>query len=399
MKKVLLLGGSRYLLPVINAAHELGCYVITCDNLPSNFAHKYADNYQNISIIEKDRVLDLARNLKIDAIMSFACDPGVITAAYVAENLGLPTNPYLSVKILQNKESFRKFLNDNSFKVPMAKGYSDIKSIYKDIDQFRLPVIVKPIDSAGSKGVSKLDSISEIERVVKIALEKSILKRIIIEEYIEKKGFSSDSECFSINGKLVFTSFSDQGFDENASNPYTPSYFNWPTTMPDYAQYKLKVELQRLVSLLKLNTSIYNVETRLGTNDIPYIMEFSPRGGGNRLAEMLEYSSGVDLVKNAVRAALGEIIVGLVNDPVYNGFWSEYIIHSNCEGIFDSVYLDTEIQRYVKQLDVWVKKGEKVMAFSAANTSIGTIVLKFSSQIEQKKYMTNIDKFIKVIMD
>ena len=91
MKRLLLLGGSRYLLPVIEAAHKLGLYVITCDYLPDNIAHKYADEYCNVSIIDKETVLEAAKRLNINGVMSFACDPGVVTAAYVAEKLGLPS--------------------------------------------------------------------------------------------------------------------------------------------------------------------------------------------------------------------------------------------------------------------------------------------------------------------
>lgn len=85
MKKLMLLGGSRYALPVIEAAHELGLFVITCDYLPENIAHKYSDQYCNVSIIDKDAVLKVAQELQVDGIMSFACDPGVVTSAYVAE--------------------------------------------------------------------------------------------------------------------------------------------------------------------------------------------------------------------------------------------------------------------------------------------------------------------------
>ena len=111
-KKLLLLGGLRYLLPVIKVAHNLGYYVITCDYLPSNIAHQYADEYHNVSIIDKEAVLTLAKELQIDGIMSFAVDPGVMTAAYVQEQLGLPAcGPYESVCILQNKDKFRAFLS------------------------------------------------------------------------------------------------------------------------------------------------------------------------------------------------------------------------------------------------------------------------------------------------
>ena len=79
MKKLLLLGGSRYLLPVIKTAHEMGCYVITCDYLPDNIAHKYSDDYCNVSIIDKEAVLEMAAHLQIDGIMSFACLPVALT--------------------------------------------------------------------------------------------------------------------------------------------------------------------------------------------------------------------------------------------------------------------------------------------------------------------------------
>ena len=108
MKKLLLLGGSRFLLPVIEAAHSLGCQAITCDYLPDNDAHKFADEYHNVSTTDREAVLALARELQVDGIMSFACDSGVDTAAYVAEQLGLPSvGSSAAVDILQNKVRFR----------------------------------------------------------------------------------------------------------------------------------------------------------------------------------------------------------------------------------------------------------------------------------------------------
>ena len=97
MKRLLLLGGSRYILPIIEAAHNLGYYVITCDYLPDNIAHKYSDEYCNVSIIDKEAVLEAAKKLNIDGVLSFACDPGVATAAYVAESLVCPTAVHMNL--------------------------------------------------------------------------------------------------------------------------------------------------------------------------------------------------------------------------------------------------------------------------------------------------------------
>ena len=104
---------------MIDAAHELGYYVITADYLPGNIAHEWSDEYCNVSIIDKEAVLREARRLRIDGIMSFACDPGVISASYVQNMLGLPSfGPFESVEILQNKDKFRSFLSQNGFNVP-----------------------------------------------------------------------------------------------------------------------------------------------------------------------------------------------------------------------------------------------------------------------------------------
>ena len=185
MKKLLLLGGSRYILPVIEAAHKLGLYVITCDYLPDNIAHRYSDEYCNISIIDKEAVLKEAQRLDIDGILSFAVDPGVVTAAYVQEQMGLPAfGPYESVCILQNKDKFRNFLTQNGFMVPKAKGFSSIEEAMQDMDWYAWPVIVKPTDAAGSKGVTRVDKAENLKEALEYAFQYSISKRIIVEEFI-----------------------------------------------------------------------------------------------------------------------------------------------------------------------------------------------------------------------
>ena len=310
MKRLLLLGGSRYALPVIEAAHNLGYYVITCDYLPDNIAHKYSDEYCNVSIIDKEAVLEAAKKLNIDGIMSFACDPGVATAAYVAEKMGLPhSGSYESVSILQNKGRFRQFLTENGFNVPMAKGYTSVEEALDEVGLFNWPIIVKPTDSAGSKGVTRVDNPEDLEKSIQHALSFSHSNEFIIEDFLEKKGHSSDTDSFSVDGKLKFVSFSAQRFDENCENPYTPSAYSWPSTISQKHQDELTDEIQRLLSLLNMKTSIYNIEVRECTDGKAYIMECSPRGGGNRLAEMLRYATGVDLITNAVRAAVGEPVI------------------------------------------------------------------------------------------
>lgn len=398
MKKILLLGGSRYLLPVVEAAHKLGYYAITCDYLPDNIAHKYSDEYCNVSIIDKDAVLETAKKLNIDGIMSFACDPGVATAAYVAEKLGLPScGSYESVSILQNKGKFRKFLKDNGFNVPMAKKYTEIKSALNDLELFHWPVIVKPTDSAGSKGVTRVDSPENLEKSINYAISFSHCHEFIIEDFLEVKGYSSDTDSFSVNGRLKFVSFSSQRFDSSAANPYTPSAYSWPASISDEHQRELSSELQRLLTLLDMKTSIYNIETRECQDGKAYIMEVSPRGGGNRLAEMLKYSTGVDLITNAVRAAVGDTVID-VEQRNYNGYWAEVILHSNKTGIFERLWTSDEIEKNIVERDLWVNTGDAVGDFSGANEAIGTLVLKFDNNEYMQEILLQQEKYIKVIL-
>lgn len=396
-KKLMLLGGLRYLIPVIEAAHKLGIYVITCDYLPDNIAHKYSDEYCNVSIVDKEAVLKIAQEKQIDGIMSFAVDPGVITAAYVQEQMGLPAfGPYESVCILQNKDRFRQFLTEHGFNVPKAKGFSSVEEALSGLNGFEWPLIVKPTDSAGSKGVKKVESIEYLEDALRYAFEYSHSHRVIVEEFIEKQGCSSDSDCFSVDGELKFVSFSAQYFDENAQNPYTPAAFSWPSTMTKEQEAELTSELQRLLSLLKMKTSVYNVETRVGTNGKTYIMEVSPRGGGNRLSEMVRFATGIDLITNAVRAAIGDSVIGL-KQKQYNGFWAEIILHSDKNGVFEGINIDEHLHSKIHEIDLWVKEGDKVSTFKAANNSIGTLVLNFETHAELLSILKQNKSWIKTL--
>lgn len=392
----MLLGGIRYLLPVIKAAHEQGYYVITADYLPDNIAHKYSDEYANVSIVDKEAVLHVAREKKIDGIMSFGVDPGVISASYVQSQMGLPSfGPFESVEILQNKDRFRAFLAEHGFNVPKAKGYYNVEDALSDADQWDYPVIVKPTDSAGSKGVTRVDDAEQLKTAVDHAFEKSLSRHIIIEDFIEKQGCSSDTDSFSIDGELRFVSFCSQHFDLNATNPYTPAAYSWPSTFTREQEAYLTSEIQRLITLLGMKTNIYNIETRIGTNGKPYIMELTPRGGGNRLCEMLRYATGVDMITAMTRYIVGDGVPAIEQMP-YNGHWAEIILHADKEGVFDHIEISKDLPAEVVEEDLWVKKGDKVKSFEGANDAIGTLVLKYRTEEELRKAIVNQREWLRV---
>jgi biotin carboxylase len=398
MKKLMLLGGIRYLLPVIKAAHEQGYYVITADYIPDNIAHKYSDEYVNVSIIDKEAVLKVAREKQIDGIMSFGVDPGVVSASYVQQQMGLPSfGPYESVEILQNKDKFRAFLTEQGFNVPKAKGYTKAEDALADAAIWEYPIIVKPTDAAGSKGVTRVDEPSQLKTAVEYAFDKSLSGHIIIEDFIEKQGCSSDTDSFSEDGKLKFVSFCAQRFDLNATNPYTPAAYSWPSTFTMEQETYLTSEIQRLITLLGMKTNVYNIETRVGTNGKPYIMELTPRGGGNRLCEMLRYATGVDMITAMTRYIVGDSVPAIEQKP-YNGHWAEIILHADESGTFECLEINKDLPAEVVEEDLWVKKGDAVKSFEGANDAIGTLVLKFQTAEELEKAITNQREWLKVVV-
>ena len=199
MKKVLMLGGSMQQIPAIKRAKEMDYYVITCDYLPENPGHQYADEYHNVSTTDIDKVLELAQKINIDGIVAYASDPAAPTAAYVAEKMGLPGNPYESVKILTQKDLFREFLGKNRFNTPKARGYSSYDEIANEVDEFIFPIMVKPVDSSGSKGVVKVERRSGLKDAVEEALYYSRSKKFVVEEFIEKKGYQVSGDGFSVD--------------------------------------------------------------------------------------------------------------------------------------------------------------------------------------------------------
>lgn len=398
-KKLMLLGGSRYLFPIIKKAHELGLYVITCDYLPDNDAHKRSDEYVNVSIIEKDAVLKVAQEKQIDGIMSFACDPGVLTAAYVAEKMGLPFQcSYEATKILQDKGLFRKFLLDNGFNCPHAKSYKDANSPYADVDYFNWPVIVKPVDSAGSKGVTKVDAPDGLANAIKVALSMSHSGTFIIEDFLTFESFHSSTDPFTVDGKLHAVSYSDQLFDKDADNPYTPAFIIWPSTMKPEHQDYLTCEIQRLMNLLGMRDGIYNIESVVGKGGIPYIMEVSPRGGGCKIAELQEMAFTKNVIENEVRKAVGLPLLPIEKRPLV-GAWCEMIVHARPgqSGVFDSLEISDDIKACnVRLIDMSTKEGDKVFPFTGANMALGDMFLQFKNRDELNEAISDTTKWLNI---
>lgn len=401
MKKLLMLGGSLYQTFAIKEAKRLGYYVITADYLPNNPGHKFADEYHNVSTIDKEAVLALAQELRIDGIVAYASDPAAPTAAYVAEKLGLPTSPYRSVEILSNKDLFRAYLQEHGFNCPKAMGFTEYEDALEHINEFTLPVMVKPVDSSGSKGITKLTDWSKLQEAVEEALSYSRGERFLIEEFIVKKGHQISGDAFSVDGKLVFHCLGNEFYDPNCDKDFAPLGECWPFQMDHKYIEDLETQLQRLMSSLGMKSNAYNVEAIVGEDDKVYLLELGARSGGSLIPQVVEHATGINMVTWVIQAAAGDpidlsVLRGKTEMPI-KGCWSNYMVHSDETGQFKSISFDSQFEKehvvdFVNDLHV----GDAIHRFRDAQDCIGELILKYADMDEMFKVIKNIESYLHV---
>lgn len=397
MKKVLFLGGAPTQIPPIKYAVEQGHYVITLDYLPDNPGHKLGHKYYNVSTTDKEAVLEVAKAEEIDGIVAYASDPAAPTAAYVAEKMGLPGNPYESVEILARKDLFRDFLAKHNFNVPRSKAFYEETEAKLWLDEIGVPAFVKPVDSSGSKGVTHLQSAGSFHDAFEHALKFSREKKVVVEEEIVRQGYQVAGDGFILDGELVFRCWADEHFDK-LCNGLVPIGQTFPTSHSNELLNEAHNESQRLLKLLGMKTGALNFDFVFSEDGKFYFLELGPRNGGCLIPEVIRYATGVDLIQYTVDAALGLSCEGLHMKPV-NGSWSSYMVHAIEEGAFKTLWLSERAQKYIVEQDVQVQPGAEVNVFSGSHDTLGTMILKYSSQDEMLEMVDNMERDIRVIVD
>ena len=400
-KKLLLLGGSLQQIPALVTARKMGYKTVLCDYLPDNPGRQYADHYHCISTVDREAVLQIAEQEKIHGILAYATDPAAATAAYVAEKLGLPGHPLESVEILTNKERFRKFLRLHGFHTPKAKGYSCVEEACKDLAGFKLPVLVKPVDSSGSKGVSILFSAEGLEEKARYALSFSRLKRFLMEAYVELEGYQVAGDGFSVDGKLIYRCFGNDHFDLHNPNPFVPVAASFPIDRPEAVQDKSHDEIQRLLTLLKMKNGAYNFDIRIDQKGNVCLMEVGPRNGGNYIPQVIRCASEgmCDPVCHSIMAAAGEDLSG-IRMPTIKGFWSYYAVHSKEAGVLREIRIEEKVrENNIAESHMNFRIGEHVPVFTASNQAIGILLMRFASMEEMLTMMDHPETWINVMVE
>jgi biotin carboxylase len=388
--RVLFLGGAHAQIPVIREAKQRGYYIITCDYLPQNPGHKYADEYYNISTTDTDAVYDLAVAVKPDLIIAYASDPAAPVAAYVSEKLGLPGNHYESVCILTEKDRFRLLQQKLNLPAPVFCLIKNGTDVSRERSTLQYPLIIKPTDSSGSKGVSKVSGPDQLEAAYKEAMQFSRNKRIIAEEYIDNQIADIHGDGFVINGDLLFACMGDHLYNK-LTNPYNPVGTLWPSRLPEPAVKEIIKDAAALIKASGFKNGAVNIEARVNSKGKSYIMEIGPRNGGHFVPQAIRYATGFDMVKAGLDVMLGNPVKIPRKKRRFSAY---YAIHSDHEGTLDELTFLKELLPYISEFHQYVSFGEKVRSFRGANAAIGILILTFTHYDEMLFFMTNIENYI-----
>ena len=397
MKKLLLLGGSAQQVIAIETAKRLGYYTVLCDFLPANPGQYAADKFYLVSTTDKEAVLKVAQQEQIAGILAYASDPAAPTAAYVAEKMGLPSNPYHSVETLCNKDRFREFLARNGFHAPRSEGYSSALEAKAGLEKFCFPIIVKPVDSSGSKGVTVLHHAEGVEEAISFAFSFSRSHRIIIEEFIEKKHpYLIGGDIFVLDGKVILWGLMNCHRDTRV-NPLVPVGKSYPLELEPEDVQSVKDTLQQMVDKLQIRFGAMNVELVVDSQGRVWPIDVGPRNGGNMIPDLLGMIFHVDIVEMTVLTAMGEKCCSEIAEG--KDCYATHNLHSDRNGKFREVRFHPELREKIIRTCIYKKPGDVVEFFDNAAKALGIVFMHFESRDEMHRHLSAITEEIEIVLD
>lgn len=392
-KKVMLLGGNYFQMTATKAAKELGCHVISVDYLPDNPGHKYADEYYNVSTTDKEAVLELAKKLKIDGIVSYASDVSAPTAAYVAEKMGLPTNPYDTIEIMTRKDLFHAFLKEKGFYIPEIRNAKSKDEIHAFYDEIKKPFMIKPVSASGSKGVSKIENREQIEEAYAEVKKYMSSDIFVLEEFVQRDYYQIAGDAFVKDGKIIYFGLANEHFD-NSINPLVPIGESFPADISQEKHMKALLEIERALNVLGYMNGAVNLDFMFDTEGNVFIIELGPRNGGNLISDAILEASGTNLAEWTIKNALGEKI-DTVGRPIKK-FISSYIYHSDKTGIYQGIDIDKKLKHSIVRSDMFVEAGFQIKRFENGGCGIGAAILQFESKEEMLYIMDHMNEHIEI---
>ena len=300
MKKLAIIGASYLQLPLVIKAKEMGIETHCFAWPEGSVCKEIADFFYPISILEKDEILKKCIEIKINGITTIATDMAVPSISYVAKKMNLISNSFVSSLVSTNKWYMRLAFKKGNCSIPK---FIEADNSEVNIEGFNFPLIVKPVDRSGSRGVIKVMFENELSEAINYAITESFSKKAIIEEYIE--GDEVSVESISWKGEHVILAITDK--ITTGPPHYVELAHHQPSALPKEIQDKIKTETIKCLNALEVNFGAGHSEFKITSNGEVYIIEVGARMGGDFIgSHLVELSTGYDFLKGVIDIALGK---------------------------------------------------------------------------------------------
>ncbi len=380
MQKVLLLCTSHNDLGLVRALRKLGYYIIATGNRENSPGEKWADKYIKADYSDKELILSIAQEEKIDAVCQCCNDFGVYTAAYVAERLGLPGyDSYETTLLLHNKDRFKRFAKQEGIQTPLSESFTEKEAAFRALERAEYPIIVKPVDASAGNGINKACSQEEAVRAVEEAFDKSRAGRIVMEPYIEgsQHGFCT----FLVNQKVVcFCSNNEYSI----LNPYRVEIDTYPADGWQKAAPVLIAQIEKIAGALKLKDGIFHLQYIM-KDGVPWIIEVMRRVLGNMYSVPANMLNGIDWDYWETRAKCGLDCGGIPRTAVQEGFFAYKTIMAEKNGTIGEIVVPKEYQRSLFHQFMLLRAGDRITDYK--KEPVGFLFMMFSNAEEMKRVL------------
>lgn len=332
MKKLAIIGASYLQEPLVRKAKEMGLYTLCFAWRDGAVCADIVDEFHDISIVEKNAILDICRQVKIDGICTIASDVAAPTVSYIAEKMGLTANPYEAAVRANNKYLMRNAFMDAGVPCPLYKMVTSIEET-KCIE-WKYPLIVKPSDRSGSLGVTKVLSSEELAKAVGNAISFSFKKQAMVEEFIEGREISV--EFISYNGTHYPLQITDKVTTE--APHFVELEHHQPSSLSPEMFDKIYSITKKALNALGITNGASHSEYKITNEGRIAVMEIGGRMGGDFIgSDLVQLSTGYDFLKGVIEVALGE-------------FEEPKITEHNCSGVY---FLSEETKRLLPIIENW----------------------------------------------
>lgn len=402
MKKIMILGGGVNQMPLIEAAKSCGYYVVLCDFSDYAPGVELADSFHLVSIIDAEAVLEVAKKENIDGIAANT-EAAMKVVAYVAENMQLVGNSVSAIETLASKKMFRKMQKECGMFAPSYFEVSTLAELNEKIGGMKFPVIIKPSESSGTRGTTKIASADEtekIEQAYELCRSFSRNDLVTVEEYIKMPSLTViEGDIFVNGGEILW----DGLFltKRSAAAPMIPMTYMFPIRLEEDRYERVKRDLAAAVKNSGIKHGQYNAEAYFTEEGELFIIEINARQGGNQIPRAIKHQSGIDMDKLLVSTAVGD-----------NSYWEElksfkrlnkilawHIIFPRSAGMYRGLEISESIADKVKSTQEFEPVGTVLENTVNAASIIGIAEVEFESFAQQDEICEKIEELIVPIVE